>query len=152
MPNQTIRLIGGRRGLPWISPLGLSMNKRTTVWRRYHQSHICFLALHHVDHEPRLSTAVNLRNQSAGFEKYCLLYMYNFMFCIFVCVSVCVWVVVFFTGTQNWQPRASPAMSCECWKVGCGGHWREGRGKGSRWAMALTASKCDMVSDDIMNS
>lgn len=40
MTNQIIGLIGGRKVLPRISPLSLSMNKRTTVWRRYHQNHM----------------------------------------------------------------------------------------------------------------
>ena len=40
MTNQIIGLIGARKVLPHISPLSLSMNKRTTVWRRYHQNHM----------------------------------------------------------------------------------------------------------------
>lgn len=131
MTNQIIGLIGGRKVLPRISPSGLSMNKRTTVWRRYHQSHMPLLAFCHVDQEPRLSPEEDLRiNQLA--LRMTLLYSCYFYLFYFLYFSVCVWRGGLFTGTQNWQPRASPAMSCERWKVGCGGCWggggREGLG------------------------
>lgn len=151
MTNQIIGLIGGRKVLPRISPSGLSMNKRTTVWRRYHQNHMPLLAFCHADRDPRPSAGWGGGQTQETYQLTSKTITFIFLFFCCACVRWG-WSFFFYWNTKTGNPELLQLCHASVEKAG-GGGGRDVGGKGEGGgATALTSSKCDTASDDIMNA